>query len=168
MKKVIIAALNEEGIIGNGNEIPWDIPENRKRFAQLTKDHPIIMGYRTFQSSLDKLPNLIYGRTSIILSKNHDDIKGYENVVIARSLEEALKMGGLDARARGVNEIYIAGGQQVYEQTLPIADELDLTWVFGTFEGTKRFPEVNFEQWERTEREPHFTEGYCFEKYKRI
>jgi dihydrofolate reductase len=104
----IIAAIGQRRELCKNNALLWAIPDDLKRFKQLTMGHPIIMGRKTFESIGRPLP----GRTNLVVSRS------------GLSLEEALTQA---QRAPGGKEIFVIGGAQIYEQALPLADKLYLT-----------------------------------------
>ena len=129
----LIAAMAENRVIGRDNALPWDLPEDRKRFRALTMGHPVIMGRRTWQS----LPRPLDGRTVIVLSRNRE--LTLSDGIRAGSLEEAL---ALAVKADGCDEVFIAGGGYLYRQALPIADRISLTVVYQTATGDVTFPDL--------------------------
>ena len=117
--------------IGSGNALLWRIPEDLKRFKELTMGHPVIMGRRTYESIGKPLPN----RTNIVLSDtpmSHPD-----EVVVCTSLREAFER----ARATNTDEVFVIGGGSVYAQTIDDADRLYLTLVDDDMPGDTFFPE---------------------------
>lgn len=144
----IVVAVAENGVIGRGDDLPWRLSGDLKRFRAITWGKPILMGRRTFQSIGKPLP----GRTSIVITRDRD-FAAPEGVLVAASLEEAVEQGRRVAARLGVDEIAVIGGAQIYAQTLPIADRLRLTQVHGTPEGDVRFPQFDLAQWEETSRE---------------
>ncbi len=129
----IIAALGKDTrVIGSNGKIPWHIPEDFKRFKALTMGHVIIMGRKTYESIGKPLP----GRINIIISRN-PDFKAPTECIIAHSLTEALEV----ARKIEKDEIFIIGGQSVYEEALPLADKLYLTLVETKVGGDTFFPD---------------------------
>ena len=147
----IIVAIAENNAIGKNNDLLWHIPEDMKRFKQITSGHKIIMGKRTYES-LPYRP--LKNRTNIVIS----DIPGdhYEDCVMAYSIEEALEHCTQD------EECFIIGGGMVYRQFLPLADKLYITRVDKSFEADIFFPEIDPETWEETEREEGSGEGLDF------
>ncbi len=129
----LIAAMAENRVIGRENGIPWDLPEDRKRFRAVTMGHPVIMGRRTYQS----LPRQLDGRTVIVLSRNRQMI--LPDDILAGSLEEAFLLG---ARSPGGEELFIAGGGELYRQALPLADRICLTIIHQEIPGDVTFPEL--------------------------
>lgn len=148
----IIAAIAENGAIGNDNKLLYWLPNDLKRFKALTTGHTIIMGRKTFDS-LPKgaLPN----RRNIVLSRSVKVIEGCE---VYQSLAEALQHCSPD------DEIYIIGGASVYTQALPMADKLYLTKVQDTPEKADAFF-PNFDDWREVWREEHDKDERHAQKY---
>ena len=141
-KVAMIAAVAENRAIGNNNELIYWLPDDLKRFKQLTTGHTIIMGSNTFRS-LPKgaLPN----RRNVVLSRKKIAFPGAE---VFPSLEEALKS------CANEETVYIIGGEQLYSYALPFADTLYLTEVKNTPEKADAFfPEWRGGEWCETERE---------------
>ncbi len=134
----LIAAFAENQIIGNNGRIPWDIPEEKHRFRDLTMGHVIIMGRRTYEEIGFPLP----GRETIVISgtKQFDA----PHCKTAASLAQAL------ALAEG-QDVFICGGARLYAEALPLADVLYLTEIHHRFEGDTRFPTFDREQYVQTE-----------------
>ncbi len=141
MKVIMIAALTHDRVIGKGNKLPWHIPEDFKRFKALTTGHTIIMGRKTFESLGRTLPN----RHNIVISRT---LPSSEGVEVCKSLPEALAKAA-DYRT----EAFIIGGASVYEQGLPYADMMYLSWVKKRYEGDAYFPEFDENEWSITELE---------------
>ena len=161
MKIALIAAVAQNGAIGNRNELIYWLPNDLKRFKALTTGHTIIMGSNTFRS-LPKgaLPN----RRNIVLSRKGGDFPGADSFP---SLEAAL------ASCNGEETVYIIGGEMLYNSAIPIADSLFITEVEDTpDEADAFFPAINKEQWEESERDTHTTDekhqyNYSFVTYTR-
>ena len=143
----IIAAVAENGVIGDKNTLLWHISEDLRNFKRVTSGHPVVMGRNTFLSLGRPLP----GRTNVVVSRTAARIEGCR---VVRSLEEAFALFPAD------EEIFVIGGAQIYAQTLEVADRLYLTRVCHSYEGDTSFPEWDRRQWrlvsgERFERR-HF------------
>lgn len=121
-----IAAMSENRVIGNGNKIPWHLPEDFKWFKKMTTGQIIVMGRKTFESIGRPLPN----RTTIILSRTNFQ---YPDVQTISDLGEI----NLENETR---QVFICGGAQIYEQTLPLCSDLYLTLVKRVVEGDTFFP----------------------------
>ena len=149
MRISIIVAIAENNAIGLNNKLIYWLPNDLKRFKQLTTGNTIIMGRKTFES-LPKgaLPN----RRNIVLTRNAEAGK-FQGAECFRSLEDALKT------CAEVSEVYIIGGASVYEEALKLADRLCLTLVHDTpSEADTFFPIINNDEWEEVYREDHETD----------
>lgn len=137
----IIAVIGQNRELGKDNKLLWHIPEDLKRFKELTSNHPVIMGRKTFQSIGKLLPN----RINIIITRD----KNYQqkDCFITHSLEEAIELASDKPAAAkamaGKKEIFIIGGGQVYKEAINIADKLYLTVVEGTYDADTFFPDYS-------------------------
>lgn len=174
MELALIAAYANDGVIGNGNEIPWVIPEDLRRFKKLTVEHSVIMGRKTYESILNKMHRSLPMRRNVVLSRDIDFIKKCHdpdgNVFVCSTLEEALDK----AEWWGRDPTYVIGGQTIYEQTLhlPITRTLELTEVKGNFNGDTYFPMFDLNIWKEANRVSFSTKGktpeYSFVTYQRL
>lgn len=141
---IAIAAMSLNRVIGNGNQIPWHLPEDFKWFKQTTIGHIIVMGRKTFESIGKPLPN----RETIVLSRSALSHPGVKTI---GSLDE------LSAVVAG-RQVFICGGAQIYEQALPLCSELLLTLVKREVAGDAFFPkfEDQFELVEEIRDTPEF------------
>jgi len=137
MKISIIVAVADNGVIGSDNQLIWHLSDDLKNFKKITSGHIIIMGRKTYESIGRPLPN----RTNIILSR----IKNYdvEGCIVFHSLDEALTF----SRERGEEEVFIIGGEAVYNAAYEIADKLYLTKVHASPAGDAFFKQIRFEHW---------------------
>jgi dihydrofolate reductase len=126
----LIAAMAENRVIGSGPNIPWDLPDDRRRFREITWGHPLIMGRRTFETLERPLP----GRTTIVLTRNPDFRQA--GCLIVRTPEGALGL------AAGAEEVFICGGEEIYRAFMPRADRIYLTVIHRAFDGDVLFPEI--------------------------
>jgi dihydrofolate reductase len=154
-----IAAMAANRVIGDGDRLPWRLPEDLARFKKLTMGGTLLLGRKTYESIGRPLP----GRKMVVVSRR----PGYapEGVVVARSIEEAL------AKA-GEGTTWIAGGAEIYRQALDRAERLYLTRIAADFPGDAFFPELDPEAWRLLEAEDRLaTEGfphpYRFEVWER-
>lgn len=129
-----IAAIGKDRALGKDNRLLWHIPDDLKRFKQLTFGHPVIMGRKTFESIVAMLGKPLPGRTNIVVTR--DTSWTYEGVVVAHSIEEGLeKAAALDSE-----EVYVGGGAEIYTQALPHTDRLYLTIIDNEKEADTFFP----------------------------
>ena len=139
----IIAAMSINRVIGVKNQSPWHLPADLQHFKMLTLNKPIIMGRTTFDSIGKALPN----RQNIILTSQKNFTA--ENCEIAHSITTAIDL------ANDHPEIMIIGGANVYEQFLPIANRMYLTFVDTEINGDTFFPSWDKDSWKEIERELH-------------
>ncbi len=133
MKISLIAAHGKNLEIGKNNKLLWNLPEDLKRFRELTKNHTVVMGSKTFKSIGRLLPD----RVNIVLSQNKD--YKAEGCAVVHSTEEALEK----AKKLEQSEIFIIGGGSIYKQFLPIADKLYITVVDKEYDADTFFPKYN-------------------------
>jgi len=141
----IIVAVSENGVIGLNNQLIWRLPDDLKRFKQLTLGHPMIMGRKTFESIGKPLP----GRQSIIITR--DENFSFEGTIVAHSLEEAVD----EAKKSGADEAFIIGGGDIYNQVQDIADKLYITEVHTDTEGDTFFKIQKPDLWKEIEKTHH-------------
>lgn len=140
----LIAAVAENGVIGNNNELPWRIPADLKYFKQVTTGKPIIMGRLTYESIGKALP----GRTNIVVSATN----GWSavGVEVVRDLKQALTRARQVAVESGVDEVMVIGGASIYQASLPLAQRLYLTRVLMEVAGDTYFPDLHMADWTET------------------
>jgi dihydrofolate reductase len=146
MDIVLIAAIAENGVIGRGNGLPWRLKSDLQHFRALTMAKPVVMGRKTFASIGKPLP----GRTSIVISR--DKNFAAPGIVVAPNLEAALAAARGDALRRGVDEIIVAGGAEIYAQAMAAATRLAITEIHKSVEGDARFPAIDRDVWQETTR----------------
>ncbi|MCH5265933.1 MAG: dihydrofolate reductase [Lachnospiraceae bacterium] len=148
----IIAAMAKNRVIGKDGKIPWQLPEDMKRFRQLTMGHTLVMGRRTYEEIGHPLP----GRKTYVVSS----VLNIEQEGCCRvdSLAEALR------RAEG-EEVFICGGAMLYKEALPSTQRLYMTELDKEVPGDTFFPEIPPEEFGIVEKEAG--EGYCFVTYER-
>ena len=145
----IIAALADNGVIGDAGKIPWHLSEDLKRFKRLTLGHPIIMGRKTYASLGKPLP----GRRNLVLTRG----LAIPGVECFASLAAAV------AACRD-ETVFVIGGAEIYRQALPLAQVLLLTHVHQSVAGDTKFPEYDQQRWREVAREEH--PGYAFVEYR--
>lgn len=139
----LIAAAAENNALGKNNDLIWHLPDDFKRFKAITSGHYIIMGRKTFESFPKPLPN----RTHVIITRQ----KNYnpENCFVVNSLEKAIEICPKD------EDVFVIGGGEIYQQSIVIADKIELTRVHSTFEADTFFPEIDTTIWELVQEEFH-------------
>ena len=163
---VLVAAVAENGVIGDGGGMPWHYPADLAHFKRLTTGHPVIVGRKTYESIEDRLGGPLPDRTSVVLTTRPiDDGDLPDGAVVAHDVESALARATADATDRGVDTVYVIGGATVYEAYLDRADRMVLTEIPERPDGDTRFPERDAEAWVERDRE---TDGdLAFVTYER-
>lgn len=136
MKKAIIAAMGRNHVIGNNGDIPWHLPADLKYFKAMTMGKPVIMGRKTFDSIGKPLP----GRDIIVVTRAPENYQK-EGVQVVGSIDAAI------AAAGEADELMIAGGAEIYQQTLNMVDHMYITRVDAVFDGDAFFPEFDPLEW---------------------
>jgi dihydrofolate reductase len=131
----IIVAFDQNRLIGNNNQLPWHLPADLKHFRAITMGHHMIMGRKTFESIGKPLP----GRTSVIVTRQRD--YHHEGCIVVGSMDEAIR------ECTGQEEVFIIGGAQIFECTMPMAQKLHITQIHHAFEGDTWFPEISPKEW---------------------
>jgi len=146
---VLLAAVADNGVIGRGNALPFRQGSDLKRFKSLSMGKPVVMGRKTYLS----IGKPLAGRTNVVVSR---DI-GFapEGVVVARSIDAALAVALEDAQKRGADEIIVIGGTDVFVQTMPLADRMEITHVHARPEGDTYFPSIDAARWRAVARSDH-------------
>jgi len=155
----IIVARARNGTIGRDNTLPWRLPEDLTHFKRVTMGSPIVMGRKTWESLGRPLP----GRRNIVVSRN-PDLRA-EGAEVVGSLIDAQRL------CVGVEQVFLIGGAQLYEQALPSVDRLVVTEIDADVEGDTFFPAIDPKQWIETARETHHSAAngfdYSFVTYDR-
>lgn len=140
---ILIAAVAENNALGKNNDLLWHLPNDFKRFKEVTSGHHIIMGRKTFESFPKPLPN----RTHVIITRQKEFL--HEGCIVVQNIEKAIE-------ACPKNEaVYIIGGGEIYAQSIHLADQLDITRVHHSFDADVYFPEIDSEIWELTSETFH-------------
>jgi dihydrofolate reductase len=133
----LIAARSENNVIGSGLEIPWRVKGEQRLFKEVTLGHTLIMGRKTFDSIGKALP----GRDTVIIT-SQSDLK-VPDCHIATSLDQ-----GLDIANGLRGDVFVAGGGEIYRQTIDLADGIHLTTIHTVVEGDIYFPGFDRNQFE--------------------
>jgi len=134
-KVAAVVAIGKNRELGKDNKLLWHIPDDLKRFKELTKGHPIILGRKTFESIVGYLGKPLPGRTNIVITRDPHWTR--DDVIVARTFESALEAAVVSP---GSDIIHIGGGAQLYEQALPFIDTLHLTLVDAESDADSFFP----------------------------
>lgn len=129
----ILVAHDKQRVIGYKNQLPWHLPNDLKHVKQLSTGHTLVMGRKTFESIGKPLPN----RRNVVLTNNHSF--KHEGVDVIHSIEEINDIPG---------QVFIFGGQTLFEEMIDKVDDMYITVVDGKFQGDTFFPPYTFEDWE--------------------
>jgi dihydrofolate reductase len=142
----LIAAVARNGVIGSGGALPWRLSSDLKHFKAATMGKALVMGRKTYQSIGGPLP----GRTVVVVTR--DRAFAAKGILVARDVDEALALAEAAARAVGTDEIVVAGGGEIYAQTIGRASRLHITEVDLAPEGDARFPPIDPAVWREISR----------------
>ena len=144
MKIILIAATAKNRVIGRDNQLIWNLPSDLRRFKNLTTGHFLLMGRKTYESIGRPLPN----RTHLIISRN-PDFQAPEGHYSFQKIEDAI----IFCNKTGVEKLFIIGGGQIYQETISLCDQLEITEVNAEPEGDTYFPEIDSKIWKEADRE---------------
>lgn len=159
----LLVAMDRNHVIGYDNDMPWHLPKDLQYFKEKTMGHKIIMGRKTFESIGRVLPK----REHIVLTTNREASFPQE-VTVIHDINEIK-----DMKKRYMDEeLFVIGGGVIFEQILPSADRMYITFIDQTFDGDVYFPQFNQEEWiltskvkgEKDEKNPY---DYYFLQYDR-
>jgi dihydrofolate reductase len=146
---VLVAAVAENGVIGRDGRLPWRLKSDLAHFRSITMGKPVVMGRKTYFS----IGKPLVGRTNIVVSRE----RGFAapGTIVAASMDAALSAARGDALRRGVAEIVVVGGADIYRQTMAAADRLVITQVNLRPEGDAIFPPIDRKIWQEVSRSEH-------------
>ena len=156
----IIAAVSINNVIGNNNKLIWKLSNDLKRFKNLTTNHSVIMGRKTFES----LPNPLPDRDNIVITRDTNYSK--PNIQVCSSIEDAINLTKTDTQP------FIIGGGEIYSQTINLVDKIELTRVHEEFDGDAYFPEIPLDIFELINEENYNSDlenefDYSYLTYKK-
>ena len=152
-----IVAYDKNRVIGKNNDLPWKLPADLAYFKKVTMGSTVVMGRKTFESIGKPLP----GRKNIVIT-NQTGYKA-EGCEVIHSIDELLHVN---------SELFIIGGATIFEQALPYAQKLYITYIDEEFEGDTYFPEIDFDNWNLIAEEKGIKDekniyDYYFQVYER-
>ena len=158
----IIVAIARKNVIGGDNALLWNIKEDLRRFREITSNHTVIMGRKTYESIGRPLPN----RRNVVITRSNVKFEGCETF---NSFEKAIKK-----YSKKGEEIFIIGGAEIYKQALPLADKLYLTRVHNVeYKGDAYFPKYDKKEWKivyskKYNRGEEYENSFTFTNLERI
>ena len=139
----IIAAKSTNNVIGYKNDLPWHLPADLKHFRKLTTNQTVVMGRKTYDSIIKRLAKPLPNRTNVVLTRDQNfQANGVETI---HDIDDLMDY----------EDVFIIGGEQIYRQTLALADRLIITEVQASVEGDSYFPEINLSHWREVSRDKH-------------
>ena len=158
-----ISAVSQNNVIGKNNTLPWHLPADIRFFKQTTMGHPVIMGRKTYDSFEKALP----GRENIVITRQKD--YSLPDATVVNSLENALEKAAILHN----DEIFILGGSQIFEQSMPLIHRIYLTRIHENFEGDTFFSVISLKEWEKIKEEYHTPDeinkyAYSFQTWEKI
>lgn len=139
----IIAAMDKNRVIGKNNQLPWHLPADLRHFKTMTMDKPIIMGRKTYDSIGKPLP----GRRNVVIS--HQPCLDIEGCEVFHSLQDALDT------LSSVDEAVVIGGAMLFQEALPHAQRMYLTFIDQECDGDTFFPHWIEKRWQEVSSESH-------------
>lgn len=131
----MIVAMDKNGLIGKEGKLPWYLPNDLSYFRNMTLNHKVVMGRKTFEGFKKPLAE----RTNIVLTS--DPNFSCPGVEVVRNTEDILEMAEKE-------NVFVIGGAMVCKQFLPYTKKLYITQIDGEFEGDTYFPKLNMKEWE--------------------
>ncbi|WP_185861436.1 dihydrofolate reductase [Blattabacterium cuenoti] len=160
MKIVLIAAVSINGFIGKNNQLMWHLPNDLKRFKNLTTGESVLMGRKTFESIGKILPK----RKNIILTKNKKNFqfKNKINVQIVSSIKQI----------ENLKNLFVIGGEKTYAYTIEKAHSIELTLIHKKFYGDAKFPKIDPKKWKKIheliyEKDKNHLFNYSFIRFEK-
>jgi dihydrofolate reductase len=165
---ILVAAVADNGVIGQQGRLPWRLKTEMQHFRELTFGKPVVVGRKTYLS-FNRRP--LPGRTNIVVSRDPDFMA--PGALVAPNLANALAAARADALRRGADTIAVAGGAEIYAATMPLANRLVITWVHLRPSGDTKFPDIDPATWSaagQTEHQagPGDEAGFTVVEYVRI
>lgn len=139
----LLFAMDKNRVIGYKNDLPWKLPKDLKFFKDMTTSNTVIMGRKTFESMNGPLPNR---KNVVITSDEHYEKEGFE---VIRSLDTVIQW----SQQQPDTEFFVIGGGNIFQQILPHADRMYMTYIDEAFPGDTYFPAFGENEWEVTKRE---------------
>ncbi|AER40489.1 MAG: dihydrofolate reductase [Flavobacteriales bacterium] len=161
MKIILISSISRNGFIGKNNKLMWHLPNDLKRFKNMTVGNPILMGRKTFES----IGRILPGRKNIILTKKkYFSSYNNENFKLLSSMKEVYDLT--------YEKIFVIGGEEIYTSIIDQSHIIELTIVHKKFYGDKKFPKIHPNKWKKTyeffyEKDKHHLYDYSFVRFER-
>jgi dihydrofolate reductase len=159
---VLVAAVADNGVIGQGGRLPWRLKSDLRYFRALTMGRPVVMGRKTYEA----IGKPLGGRTNIVVSRNANF--SAPGVIATASIAWALAVARADALRRRCDAIAVIGGANLYAETIACADRLVITQVHLAPQGDVAFPVIDRALWREVERSEHAPQDGDEAPYSRL
>ncbi len=140
---IVIGAMSTDRVIGSGDGMPWDVPEEYAQFLRFIEGQTVIIGRRSFEIFGEGLTSA----HTVVVSRSAASLPA---AIVVPSVDDAIRL----AKSLGTT-VFSAGGASIYAQTVPLADTMYLSYIKGHFTGDAYFPAFNLEEWAVDRREDH-------------
>lgn len=138
----LIVGKAQNNVIGSKNDLPWYLPADLKHFREITTGNTVVMGRTTFESIVATLNKPLPNRKNVVITR--DLTFSYPGVEVIHDIESI----------KGLGDVYVIGGAEIYKQTIDFADKLYVTDIHAEIDGDAYFPEID-DSWQEVLREPH-------------
>jgi dihydrofolate reductase len=150
-------AVADNLVIGKGNDLPWNLPDDLKHFKDLTLGETVLMGRKTYESIVGRLGKPLPHRKNVVITRQ-ENYQVPEGVLVFGDLRSAFeKLSNED--------IYVIGGAEIFKQALPFCNIAYITHVHGSYEGDAFFPKMDWSEWKKVSEDKH--EKFSFVTYKK-
>lgn len=157
MELISVAAVAENGVIGDDGELPWpSVPADRRQYRARVADAPVALGRRTFESMREALP----GTVQVVLSRTEREFD-VDTAHHASGVADAVAV----AESLGLDRLYVLGGGAIYELFQPHLDRMYLSRVPGEYEGTVTYPDFDETEWDLVSESDE--DGFTLEEWVR-
>ncbi len=158
----LIVAKTSKDVIGINNDLPWYLPADLKHFKEITSDHAVVMGRKTFESIIKRLGHALPNRDNIVLTRDTSYASHEAHIIHDISYIQTLK-----------GNTFVIGGAEIYNITIDQADRIYVTEIHADVDGDTYFPDINSSDWREISRESHLADDknkydYAFVIYERI
>lgn len=144
---ISVAAINENRVLGDGKNIPWDVKEDKKHYKRCVKGKPLIVGRKTFENSKAH----IFGEKVFLMTRNEDYQTGKNNVKIFNTVQELIE----HLNKSEYNRVYNIGGGQIYNSFLEYTDTIVLSEINNKSDGKVKFPKLEEKNWKEIHTEKY-------------
>ncbi|PQO27951.1 dihydrofolate reductase [Blastopirellula marina] len=150
---ILVGAMTKDRVIGQGDKMPWDIPEEYQTFIDNIRGQTVVMGRKSY----DVFGPDLTSAYAIVVSRGDPDV----SVPVAHGIDKALKL----AHSYG-KKVFVAGGSQIYELALPHANRMYLSEIKQDYAGDRYFPEFDRQQWQIVREDEHAR--FIYREWKRL